>query len=133
MAETNPVIREWIAKAEGDWRMILLAKEQSGMEDGVMFHAQQCVEKYLKAALIACGASVQKAHDLVPLFVQLRELQGGWQIDLDDLDRLTQGGVTFRYPGVTATPEDAHFAVDLVSQVRHQLRSWLNSLPEATA
>ena len=41
-----------------------------------------------------------------------------------------QGGVTFRNPGVTATLEDADFAINLVSQVRQQLRTWLNSLPE---
>ena len=45
--------------------------EEEGRDTVVrrMFHARQCVEKCLKAVLIACGASVQKAHDLLPLFL----------------------------------------------------------------
>ena len=38
--------------------------DQPGHEDAVVFHAQQCLEKYFKAALIAYGEPVQKLHDL---------------------------------------------------------------------
>jgi HEPN domain-containing protein len=56
-AERNPVVDEWISKAEGDWRAMELFHHQPGHEDAVVFHAQQCLEKYFKAALIAHGES----------------------------------------------------------------------------
>jgi HEPN domain-containing protein len=133
MAESNFVIREWIAKAEGDWRVLMLASEREGMKDAVLFHAQQCAEKYLKAALIAHGVTVQKTHVLLDLSVQLSTFDPGWQADPDAMERLTQGGVTFRYPGFDASEADACFAVEQAGDIRQRLRAWLNSLPEATA
>ncbi len=40
-----------------------LLHQQPGHEDAVVFHAQQCLEKYFKAALIAHWETVQKIHD----------------------------------------------------------------------
>jgi HEPN domain-containing protein len=49
----KPLTREWIDKAEGDFatarREIRIRKAPN--YDAVCFHAQQCVEKYLKARL----------------------------------------------------------------------------------
>ena len=78
MAERNPVVDEWISKAEGDWRAMQLLHQQPGHEDAVVFHAQQCLEKYFKAALIAHGETVQKIHDLRELSRQLGILMPDW-------------------------------------------------------
>lgn len=43
--------KEWVSKAEGDWRVA--QREMAATDpvnDAVCFHAQQCVEKYLTAA-----------------------------------------------------------------------------------
>ena len=49
----NPLTLEWIEKAEGDFgtaqRELSAAAPRN--YDAVCFHAQQCAEKYLKAAL----------------------------------------------------------------------------------
>ena len=71
MAERNPVVDEWISKAEGDWRAMQLLHQQPGHEDAVVFRAQQCVEKLLKARLIQLGQPVDKIHDLAALSRQL--------------------------------------------------------------
>jgi len=44
---------EWIEKAEGDWGEVQRAyrARKRPNYDSVGFHAQQCVEKYLKARL----------------------------------------------------------------------------------
>lgn len=73
MAEAWTAVPEWIAKAEGDWEAleILLTRNTPGLRDAVVFHAQQCVEKLLKARLIQLGQAVDKIHDLPTLSRQL--------------------------------------------------------------
>ena len=59
----KPSTLEWVAKAEGDFRMMereARVRKQPNY-DGLCFHAQQCVEKYLKARMI-----VQRFY--LPLF-----------------------------------------------------------------
>lgn len=48
------VVREWLMKAENDLTAAthLLKLEAECPRDIVCFHAQQCIEKYLKAALV---------------------------------------------------------------------------------
>jgi HEPN domain-containing protein len=49
----NPLTVEWVDKAEGDMataKRELRARKQPNY-DATCFHAQQCVEKYLKALL----------------------------------------------------------------------------------
>ena len=49
--------REWVNKAEGDYATA--GRETRSRKvpnhDAACFHAQQCVEKYLKALLQECG------------------------------------------------------------------------------
>lgn len=47
----NPLTVEWVNKAEGDFTTALreLRARKSPNYDAACFHAQQCVEKYLKA------------------------------------------------------------------------------------
>ena len=47
----NETIREWVAKAEADYATAQreLCVKSSPNYDGVCFHAQQCVEKLMKA------------------------------------------------------------------------------------
>lgn len=53
MAESWSAVPEWMAKAEGDWEAleIFLSRDSPRLRDSVVFHAQQCVEKLLKARL----------------------------------------------------------------------------------
>ena len=57
---------EWVAKADGDFfdaqRGMRARKNQN--YDGVCFHCQQCIEKYLKGRLTAAGVIFPKTHDL---------------------------------------------------------------------
>jgi HEPN domain-containing protein len=96
----------------------------------VVFHAQQCLEKYFKAALIAHGETVQKIHDLRELSRQLGTLMPDWEADPSDLTRLTQGALMFRYPGMEAQAEDASTAVAITQGLRQRLSGWLLTLPE---
>lgn len=50
----NVLVKEWIQKAEGDYTTALREYRaiNSPNYDAAGFHAQQCIEKYLKASLI---------------------------------------------------------------------------------
>jgi HEPN domain-containing protein len=58
--------KEWVAKAEGDFHDVLrgIRARKNPNFDSVCFHAEQCIEKYLKASLVEAGKSFPKTHDL---------------------------------------------------------------------
>ena len=62
----NALSAEWVEKAESDYRAaereMRVRKEPS--YDVVCFHAQQCAEKYLKAALLEHQLPFRRIHDL---------------------------------------------------------------------
>ena len=62
----NSLTREWVDKAEADFQTVqreLRARKCPNL-DGACFHAQQCIEKYLKARLQEAGIPFPKIHDL---------------------------------------------------------------------
>ena len=58
--------RQWVAKAEGDFQIVqreLRARKHPNL-DAACFHAQQCIEKYLKARLQEENIAFPRTHDL---------------------------------------------------------------------
>ncbi len=99
----NPLLREWIEKAEGDFHSLereVRARKYPN-HDAACFHAQQCAEKYLKGRLTEAGISFPKTHDLV-LLDRVLVVEPLWEIHRDDLSILSGFGVEFRYPGESA-------------------------------
>jgi HEPN domain-containing protein len=49
----NPLVAEWVAKAEGDYASAMreVRARKSPNYDSACFHTQQCIEKYLKGIL----------------------------------------------------------------------------------
>ena len=63
---TDPLA--WVARAEEDYALARSAlRRQVPLTYGATFHAQQCVEKYLKALLVARGQPFPRTHDVVAL------------------------------------------------------------------
>ena len=60
------VAREWIGKADNDLKTAgqTLKLGADCPTDTVCFHAQQCVEKCLKAGLIILGTPFPRTHDI---------------------------------------------------------------------
>lgn len=120
------VTREWIEKAEGDYRTAereILAKPPN--YDAAAFHAQQCAEKYLKAQMIEVGIAFPKTHDLMSLLRLVPSLDPKWEALRLKLDALTSLGIEVRYPGVSADEEDAQEALETAGIVRSLVRSSL--------
>jgi HEPN domain-containing protein len=94
----------------------------------VVFHAQQCVEKLLKARLIQLGQSVDKIHDLAALSRQLEAVDGQWSWDAEDLSDLSSGAVLARHPGFETSAEEQDELVHIASGLREALRILLGSV-----
>lgn len=123
----NDVVREWIEKADGDFRTA--GREAAAAEgpnhDAVCFHAQQCVEKLMKAVLIDLGAAPPRTHDLNVLDGLIRGVAPSWNCPPEDLRFLTQAAVHFRYPGESADADDAREAMELCVRLRSALKALL--------
>ena len=65
----NGTIKEWIQKAEGDFATAAreVRASQSPNYDAACFHAEQCVEKLMKALPIHRGVTPPRTHDLIVL------------------------------------------------------------------
>jgi len=115
---------EWVAKAEGDLRTA--QREMAAVDlpnyDAVCFHAQQCVEKYLKARLANGTVAFPKLHDLGALLNFVLPIEPSWTYLRDDLDSLSSRAVEVRYPGVDSDAEDARGALEIALRVRAVVR-----------
>jgi HEPN domain-containing protein len=118
---------EWVVKAEGDVRTSLreLAAEREPNWDAACFHAQQAVEKYLKALLIREGMGFPRTHDLRFILEQVSKDRADWRREAEDLSWLSFLAVEVRYPGEAATQENARRAVEIMQRWRSRLRSAL--------
>ncbi|MDE2141029.1 MAG: HEPN domain-containing protein [Elusimicrobia bacterium] len=99
--DLNAVVRAWIDKAEADHRAVqlLMSSGEDCPLDIVCFHAQQCVEKYLKAVLCANGVDFPKIHDIGELVALLPKGVSSALTEKDQ-ERLTEYAVDSRYPGL---------------------------------
>ncbi len=125
MSEANDP-RAWAKKAEEDYelaRSALLRKRP--LTTGACFHAQQCVEKYVKAMLISKGAEFPKTHDLLMLNNLCSNAGIFLEINPKLLNTLTDYAVRTRYPGEEPTEEDAKEAMQIMKSVRTFAKSFL--------
>ncbi len=74
------------------------------------FHAQQAVEKALKAWLACVGVCFPKTHDLRVLFDRLVEAGVTVPEPFRQLERLGAYAVMFRYDAFEGPPENVDFA-----------------------
>ncbi len=120
----NTLITEWIEKAEGDFSTALREwrARKNRNHDAVCFHAQQCIEKYLKAVLQKHRSTFSNTHDLVVLVKACSQREPLWGAWIEEMDVLTRYAVLFRYPGESATREDALNAVRIMKKHRCELR-----------
>jgi len=131
MPAPNPVIaviREWLAKAENDLttaaHTLTLGKDCP--TDTVCFHAQQCVEKYIKALLIFRGTPFPRTHDIHDLRALLPPKLRP-KLEAKVQQRLTEYAVVLRYPaaGQDVPLAEARKAVAVARRVRKEVRSRL--------
>ncbi len=120
----NPLTVEWVDKAEGDFTTALreLRARKSPNYDAACFHAQQCVEKYLKAHLQEAGIAFSKTHNLTVLLDLLLPIEPNYDIFRPKLLALTAFAVAYRYPGTSADKDTAREALKFCQEVRQAIR-----------
>ena len=90
--------RRFLALADRDIKAFMVLKNAPEITlVTVCFHAQQAVEKSLKAVLILYGIEFRKTHDLYELAYLLLDNLITPPFTPEELGRLTPYAVTFRY------------------------------------
>jgi|SRR6056297_701553 len=117
--EKKAYISNWLFRAREDIS-VMQNLEQSGLEyyvSTICFHAQQAVEKYLKAYLILHDIDFPRTHDVDYLLLECQKIDAN-QFDFD-FRSLTEFGVSVRYPddfyipGIGETKEYIEVALDV--------------------
>jgi HEPN domain-containing protein len=123
--------KEWTDKAEADYATATreLKAPDSPNFDAVCFHAQQCVEKLMKALLIHLGSVPPRTHDLTELGRLLAPVCTQWSWPVQELRFLTRAAVDFRYPGESADRQEATESLDAAMRLRAKLRVLLGLSP----
>ncbi|HKB39851.1 MAG TPA: HEPN domain-containing protein [Gemmataceae bacterium] len=119
------VVREWIVKADQDLAAAahILKLGKAAPVDIICFHAQQCVEKYLKAILVYRSLPFPKSHNIRVLMGLVPRRSRPTLADVLQ-DRLTEYASAARYPesGLDISLTAARKAVTLARRVRREVR-----------
>lgn len=94
----KPVTEAWLVKAGDDLEAIRVLRGNPQLTSVVAFHAQQCVEKCLKAVAEERMGVVPRVHDLRRLWEMVTD-QFSDMLDIDVLRELTDIYTDCRYPG----------------------------------
>ena len=97
--------------------------------DAACFHAQQCVEQYLKARLQETAIPFGRTHDLSALLNLLLSVEPSWESLRPHRRALTTFAVGVRYPGESADKAMAREALALCRTVRRHIRLSLGLEP----
>jgi HEPN domain-containing protein len=122
------VLREWLAKADNDLLNAThtLTLGAACPTDTACFHAQQCVEKYLKALLVFRAIPFPMTHN-IHLLRALLPPKLRPKLDRKVQDKLTTYATVRRYPGsgpdITLT--EARRSVAVARRVRREVRRHL--------
>ena len=104
--DLDDYVEKWLFRADEDVAVLdeLLQSNPQAYASTICFHAQQAVEKYLKALLACKGVDFPKTHDVDFLLAECRKVTSG---ELDEVDpkSLTDFGVSVRYPDDFFVPE----------------------------
>ena len=96
--DQNDYLKTWLFRANEDIAVIekLFESEPELYASTICFHAQQAVEKFLKAFLVFHNIDFPRTHDLDYLLMECKKIDAR-NFDID-LGSLTDFGVSIRYP-----------------------------------
>ena len=121
-------VKQWLVYGDEDLRY---AKHGLSLSEDcpyrlVAYHAQQCVEKHLKAYLVLHGVDFPYTHN-ISVLLELCAEQAFPAREIRDAEELTSFAITTRYPGEDedVTETEARRTVDLAAQAREVVREAL--------
>jgi HEPN domain-containing protein len=109
-------IRSWLLKASKDLAAATYESQATPpFSEDIVFHAQQAVEKGLKAFLTWHGRPFRKTHNLVELGEACAQIDPSMETLLRRAAPLTEYAWKFRYPGDPAEPTADETALALAT------------------
>lgn len=104
-ADRDAEIRAWLTRADADLRAADHDRTASPpLAADSLFHAQQAIEKCLKAFLTSRDRPFRKTHDLVELGRECVALDSSLEEVLRQAAPLTEYAWRYRYPGDVEEP-----------------------------
>ena len=121
-------VRKWLSYANEDLRFAQhgLKLTTSVPYRLIAYHAQQCVEKCLKAYLVHKGIDFPYTHNISRL-LELCSEHAAWPEKLEEAEELTPYAITNRYPGEDdeVTEEETSRAIGIAIHVKALVREAL--------
>ena len=110
---------DWLRHARSDLALARVERPAEVFLEMLCFHAQQAVEKSIKAVLLTKGIRFPYTHDIAKLISLVKDAEIPWPESLDQAADLTGYASETRYPG-SAEPvseEDYHQAIAIAEQI----------------
>ncbi len=119
---------DWLRRARSDLALAGVTMLPDVLYSELCFHAQQAVEKSIKAVLIHCAVEFPQTHDIDYLMMLLPP-EIALPPGADEIVGLTSYAVMFRYPGdyEDVTEEDYQLAL----QAARAVYTWAANLTTA--
>lgn len=119
MATPTDLARGWMLKGDSDRLNADRTAQSTGPYDTACFHAQQAVEKYLKAVLALAGRPIPRTHDLEDVYNECLAVAPTLVLDRMELSAMTPYAVQLRYDmGFWPDRATAQQAVAVIDRVR---------------
>jgi len=118
--ELKELINKWLLKANNDLMMIENEfRSENPVTDGICFHAQQSVEKYLKVFLVANQIEFPQTHNIGVILNLCIKVDPDFQ-SLKESVTLTKYATGFRYPDDFYIPDfkEAKEAFEIAKKVK---------------
>lgn len=127
MSDEKISVHDWVTKAEMDYEAArdLQRRRKNPLPDKVAYDSAQCAEKYIKAFLVRHNRTFRYRHDLVELKDNCLQVDPDFKMISDDLFFLNRYASEIRYPGVSATQDDARETIVSMKRVRSFVRAKL--------
>ncbi len=113
--------------AQDEFIVSKIIDDPDSPDEAIGFHAQQAVEKLLKAVLASRGVRYRKTHDLVELIDLLHENNILFPPELEDVRQLTPFATEFRYEEFLDEAESP-FDRPMVQQFILKARVWAKTM-----
>lgn len=115
----NDLAQVLMEKAAGDEKILIrLIDDDDIPDDGLGFHAQQAVEKMMKAVLVHNDVTYERTHNIAYLLTLLDDAGLPRPSHADDLPNLSPWAAEFRYSQTPDTVPDRQEMRALVEQTR---------------
>lgn len=100
MIEPNKLSKEWVAKADDDFKYAQVGFKETDLYANVCFSCQQAFEKYLKAFLLLHKVDFPRSHDLTELLGLCLDIDSDFSKFMEAASVLTPYNISSRYPDI---------------------------------